>query len=183
MSNGSVLELESRRRIYAYIERQPGRYLREMQRALDMPMGALEYHLAQLEAAQLVTVLKEEKKRYFPARMDRIDKHVLAVLRQDGLRRVVVMLLSERELTHEELLQRLACPPSTLSYYMRRLCDVGMVDRQKTGRRTSYSLREPESMLRVLVRYRPTFLDRLVDNFLAGFDSVHLPRLPDGDER
>lgn len=174
MPDDSVLELETRRRIYAHIVDNPGAYLRELQRALGMPMGALEYHLLQLEKATLITVLHEENKRFFPARMDAVDKRDLSLLRQEALRRVCMLLLELGEASHKEILARTDFAPSTLSFYAAKLVDAGLVEKRKEGRESRYTLKDPARVHGLLVRYRATFLDRVLDGFLASFDAVRV---------
>lgn len=177
----SVLDLETRRHIYTHVVDNPGAYLREIQRALDMPMGALEYHLLQLEKAGLITVLHEENKRFFPSRMDAGDKHDLALLRQEALRRVCTLLLELHEASHKALLARTDFAPSTLSFYTAKLVEAGLVTKRKEGRESRYSLTDPTRVHGLLVRYRSSFLDRVLDGFLASFDAVHLAA-PEQDE-
>lgn len=182
MPDDSVLELETRRRIYAHIVDHPGGYLREIQRALDMPMGALEYHLLQLERAGLVTVLHEENKRFFPAQMDAADKRDLSLLRQDALRRLCTLLLEMDEASHKDLLARTDLAPSTLSFYAAKLIDAGILTKRREGRESRYSLRDPARVHGLLVRYRSSFLDRVLDGFLASFDAVQLGLPSEADE-
>jgi len=179
LNDDPVLDLEARRRIYAHILDQPGAYLREIQRAVDMPMGMLEYHLGRLEKAGLVTVLQEDHKRFFPEKMDARDKRYVALLRQKACRDVVVHLLTRPGASHKELRSATALLPSTLSYYLARLVDAGLASREKDGRLTRYSLVDAERAQGVLVQYRPTFLDRVLDRVLEGIDEVHGGRDPD----
>lgn len=174
MTDDSVLELGTRRRIYSRIVDHPGEYLRELQRALDMPMGALEYHLLQLERAGIVTVLHEENKRFFPAQMDAADKRDIALLRQESLRRLCVVLLEMRVASHKEILARTDLAPSTLTYYASKLVEAGLVEKQRRGRESLYALKDGGRVYGLLVRYRSSFLDRVLDGFLASFDTVRL---------
>lgn len=176
MADEAVLELETRRRIFAYVVDQPGSYLREMQRDLGMAMGALEYHLGQLEKAGLLTVLHEEHKRFFPARMDVADKRHLALLRQDVPRRIVLQLLAEPTMAHGRLRDAVGVLPSTMSYYLSKMTDAGIATRAKDGRQNLYALSDPQRAYALLVRYRPTFVDRLLDGFLESFEGVNVAR-------
>lgn len=171
-SDDSVLELPTRRRVFRQIVDHPGMYLRELQRALAMPMGALEYHLGQLEHAGLVAVVHEENKRFFPASIDASEKRALALMRQRPARRVMIQLLEQGELTRGGLLARSELPPSTLSYYLAKLVDAGLVERRPLGRENHYSLTDAQRTYRLLVRYRVTLVDRVLDGFLASFDSL-----------
>lgn len=167
-----ALELETRRRLYAHILAHPGRYLREIQRDLGMAMGSLEYHLDRLEKMALVTSLQDSNKRFFPAQMDRRDKPMLAVLRQELPRRILVTALGAEECTKSQLVHDLEVAPSTLNYHLRRLSDAGLLEASHVGREAVYRLRERDAVLRLLVAHRSSFMDRLVDHFLATADEL-----------
>lgn len=171
-----VLDLDTRRRIHARLAERPGSYLRELQRDLAMPMGMLEYHLGRLEKAGLVTVVHGDHKRFFPAEMDARDKRVLALLRQDACRRVVVHLLGHPGASHGEIHAATELLPSTLSYYLARLVDAGLATRRKEGRQTRYAVADPLRAERVLVQFRASFLDRVLDRFLESLEAVRLGR-------
>lgn len=162
------------RRIFAAIEATPGAYLRELQRDLALPMGMLEYHLARLERAGLVTVLSGENKRFFPERMDARDKRYLVLLRQDGCRRVVLRLLAAPDASQSSLQEARPYRPSTLRHYLGKLVYAGLAVRAKDGRQNTFRLVDGERAYALLVRHQPSFLDRVLDGFLEGFDVLHL---------
>jgi predicted transcriptional regulator len=168
----SALELDSRRRIFAFVVDHPGAYLREMHRALGGSMGALEYHLVQLESAGLVRVDHEENKRFFPATMDPRESRALALLRLEPARRLLVALLSREAVAHGELMERAQLRSPTVSYHAGKLIDAGLVVREKRGRESWYRLQDPSLVLRLLVQHRASFVDRLVDAFLDGFEGM-----------
>lgn len=169
-----ILDLAARRRIYAYVTSHPGAYLREIQRALDAPMGSLEYHLDQLEKAGLVAIEQDANKRFFPARTSAEDVRLLSLLRREALRRIVSILLETGTCTHKELVARTSYPPSTVTFHVAKLVEAELVDRERDGRETRLTLRDPKQIHALLVRYQPTFLDRVLDAFLQGFDAMHL---------
>ena len=135
-----------------------------------MPMGMLEYHLGRLEAAGLVSVLAGDHKRFFPTRMDAGDKRYLALLRQAGCRAVVIRLLESPGSNHGDLAAVLPYHPSTLSFYLAKLVESGLATRAAEGRLVRYSLVDGEKALALLVRHRPSFMDRALDAFLEGFE-------------
>lgn len=145
-------------------------------------MGALEYHLDQLEKAGLVSVLHEENKRFFPSQIDAVEKRGLALMRQEPLRRIAMLLLERDEATHKELVAVTRFAPSTLSFYAAKLVDAGLAERRREGRESRYRLTDPARTLALLVRYRASFLDRVLDGFLASFDSVRLRDEQAGEE-
>ena len=152
--------------------RHPGKYLRELQRELDMAMGALEYHLGNLENAGLVTVLQQEHKRFFPAEMDRRDKRILSLLRQKLPRRALLVLLEKGPTTKGRLVEAVDVAASTLNYHLAHLVDVGLVTADRDGREAVYRLNDPGAVVRLLITYRSSLLDRLVDAFLEGVDAL-----------
>ncbi|MHB8586435.1 MAG: winged helix-turn-helix transcriptional regulator [Thermoplasmatota archaeon] len=183
MEEDPLLALPTRRAIYMLLVDHPGLYLRELGRTLGMPMGSLEYHLHELVEAGLLSVVHEENKRFFPAQIPAPEKRTLALLRQEPLRRVVISLLQSPDSTHGDLLAETGYPSSTLSFYLRKLVDSGMVDRTKSGRNTRYRMHDAREAYGLLVRYRSTLLDRMLDAFLTSFDAIHLPTKPHQDRQ
>lgn len=143
-----------------------------------MPMGALEYHLDQLERAGLVSVVHAENKRFFPANVDAHDKRALALLRQESARRIVMKLMERPATTRGQLATDVELPPSTVTFYLSKLVASGLVERRSMGRENHYSLRDPSRVHALLVRYRSSFLDRVLDGFLDGFDALRMRKEP-----
>lgn len=166
------LELETRRRLYQHVVRHPGKYLRELQRDTGLAMGSLEYHLSALGGAGLVTVLQDGNKRFFPAEMDRRDKRILVLLRQALPRRVLLALLERSPRSKADLAAGLAVAASTLNYHLGHLAEAGLVGAGRDGREATYEVADEAAVLRLLVAYRESFLDRLLDNFLEGTDAL-----------
>ncbi|MBI2078337.1 MAG: hypothetical protein HYT80_08235 [Euryarchaeota archaeon] len=148
--------------------RFPGKYLRELQRDLTMAMGSLEYHLATLASAGLITVLEGPQKRFFAADIDRRLKPVLALLRQSLARRAVIRLLADGAVSKSALVGALGVPTSTLNHYLRQLQRAAVVDVEHKDREAVYRLRDPPTVEALVVAYRASFLDRVLDAFLEG---------------
>ena len=172
-----ALGLETRRRIYAHVRAHPGAYLREMQRVLAMSMGALEYHLGQLEAAGLLRVEQGENKRFYAASVPERDARVLGLLRQAIARRVMLTLLESGPASHQELMAATGLRSSTLTYHAKKLAEADLVARERSGRETLYRLLDADRVTRLLVEYRASFVDRIVDAFVESFEAFG------GDER
>ena len=160
------LELETRRAVYDCIHQFPGIHLREIQRKLDMPMGLLEYHLIYLEKNRFVGIQKEgHYKRYYPARSGVKDKVLLALLRQDIPRKILVRLLERDVACHSDILEYFHISPSTLSFHLNKLVKARVLNREKKGRIRYYSIREKEKVIETLITYRESFIDEVVDRF------------------
>jgi len=167
MERGDAIELDARRRIYEHIVANPGAHLRAVKEALDMPMGQLEYHLRFLEEQGLVGA-KEDRyyKRFFPSEMGATERRLLSGLRQEMPRRIVLLVLETPGMDHRTIQERTGLGASTLSFYMRDLIKKGLVERRHEGRRSLYKVLDVDRVVKVLITYRPSFLDRMVDRFL-----------------
>jgi predicted transcriptional regulator len=168
MADVDPLELETRRRIYQFLERYPGAHMREIGRELDIPMGTLEYHLHYLVKAEMLTTRQDPRyTRYFPSGgMSRHEKDVLAVLRQKVPRQIAAYLLMEKEATtHGALLTKFALSGSTLSFHLKKLVKANIVTMEKVGRENLYRVADPELVARVLIAHKHTFFDDVVDRF------------------
>jgi len=109
MSEG--LELESRRRIYDFLVANPGVHLRRIGHALGMSTGMLSYHLGYLERNGVLKAEEDgHRKRYFIARaFVEAQRRILAVLRQDVPRKILVELLTYEGRTFAELQASVGC--------------------------------------------------------------------------
>ncbi len=94
-----TLELESRRKIYEAVKKVPGIHFREINRRLGISLGGIEYHLRYLEQHELI-VSKQEgryKRYYVVGKLGSKDKQLLALLRQQMPRRILMHLLLQQK--------------------------------------------------------------------------------------
>lgn len=163
----NIQALETRQQIYEFIQSHPGMHFREMQRRLGIAVGTLQHHLAQLEKEKLVIGRKDgEYTRYFPVgTMTERDRFLLKFLRQAPLRRALLLLLERPSANHRQISERLRLSPATTSWYLGKLLEAGLIERKKVGREAHYSLKDAKEMARMLVAYRESFFDKLVDRF------------------
>jgi DNA-binding transcriptional ArsR family regulator len=169
-----ALAQETRRRVFAFVREHPGTHMREIQRRLAMSAGTLEYHLHVLVRGGLLTSRRQGRylRYYVTADVGRQEKDVLGLLRQEVPRRLCAHLVEKPEQSHGELLQKFTIAPSTLSFHLKKLVDGGLVEAQRVGRETRFRVKDPAVVGRVLVEYKASFLDEVVDRFAEGWLSV-----------
>jgi len=165
------LQLENRKRIYECVRGNPGLHFREIQRRISMPIGVLDYHLNYLVQKGLVTVTKQEGfSRYYPGGQIGADKmRLLSCLRQEIPRGIILYLLKNPGSTHGQLLENFVISGGTLSYHIKKLVLRGAVKLEKKGRESSLTVIDPDIVTDLLIVYRRTFLDKLVDDFVAAY--------------
>ncbi|HWG92397.1 MAG TPA: transcriptional regulator [Candidatus Thermoplasmatota archaeon] len=162
-----ALELETRQRIFQHVKKVPGAHMREIGREVGIPMGTLEYHLHYLvKAGVLVTREDGRYVRYFASdEGGRRERDVLACIRQETPRRITVHLLYHPGSTHGAILQNFQMSASTLSFHLKKLVTGTILRQEKEGRENRYWVIEPDLVARVLITYRKSFLDDVVDRF------------------
>ncbi|MEJ2241123.1 MAG: winged helix-turn-helix transcriptional regulator [Candidatus Bathyarchaeota archaeon] len=167
MFKQEILENERRGEIYDFIKKNPGLHLRELQRRLNLPLTSLEYHIDYMVRKNVL--LKESSKhysRYYVRHLDEEDKRILKSLRQKRLREIVILLLKKEKVKYSFLLESLDIPPSTLSFYLKYLTKNKIVSKNKIGYENIYSINERERVAKVLMTYKSSFIDKLVDKTL-----------------
>ena len=168
MFKEEVLENERRREIYKFIEKNPGVHLRELQRALKMPLSSLEYHLNYMVRKKVIFREKDGRyRRYYVKHLDAEDKKMLSALRQKRMREIVLIVLSNKKVKYQTLLDDLRIPPSTLSLYLKYLVDHNILTRHKIGHENIYTVQDEDRIAKVLMSYKSSFADRLVDKVLS----------------
>lgn len=162
-----LLELGNRRRIYERVREVPGIHLRALQRDLNMPLGTLEYHLYQMEKESLLAVRDDGRfKSFFTQEtLDRRDRDVLYYLRQEMPRRIALEIADAPGISFKELTARMPISASTLSFHLKKLVGAGVVQEQPVGREKTYFCPDSDRIKRLVVRYRASFVDEMVDRF------------------
>jgi len=163
-----IQALEVRQQLFEFIEKFPGLHFRELQRRLEMPVGSLQYHLGQLEKEKLVIVKKDgEYSRYYPVGLiSERERFLLKHLRHKQMRRVCLLLLQKKKASHKQIAEYIGLSPATTSWYLSKMLESGLVTKNKRGRQSYYSLKNPKEILKIIVAYKQSFLDKVVDRFI-----------------
>ncbi|UCD96413.1 MAG: hypothetical protein JSV35_07995 [Candidatus Bathyarchaeota archaeon] len=168
MFKEEILENSKRREIFTYIEKNPGVHLRALQRALGLPLGSAEYHVDYMvKRGVLIRERKGRYTRFYARELEPADKGVLSTLRQRKLREILLFALPRKKVKYKTLLNAMKVPPSTLSLYLKKLVDQNILRRHKVGYETIYTVLDEDRVARLLVSYKSSFIDRLVDRTLS----------------
>jgi predicted transcriptional regulator len=163
-----ALELESRRELFALVSENPGIHFRDIQRRKSMATGKITYNLEQLVKVGLLTAVRDgEFLRYYAAMsIDPAERVVLEYTRRKSVRHILLCLAHNEVCNNEELSLNLNLSPSTVSWHVKRLVDANIVNANPVGRKVFYSAKDVELVKRVLIRYRESFMDKIVDRFV-----------------
>jgi DNA-binding transcriptional ArsR family regulator len=161
-----LFAVENRRRVFELVRQTPGLHLRGLQRAMGLPLGTVEYHLRQLMKHRFVVTRQYRIKGYFPVEgMARQDRDVMLFLRQEMTRRIALFVVDRPNIAFHELCELMPVTSSTVSFHVRKLVDSGVLTETRCGREKRFEAKEPQRIRGLIVRYRTSFVDRLVDRF------------------
>ncbi len=175
------MTLQTRRRLYEIILNNPGLHFREIVRLSGLSAGNVDYHLHYMERKEIIVAVQDGKfKRYYVrGRVDWRDKRIIALLRHENLRGIVLYLILNPGATISDLERDFDFSHTTLLKHVKKLQESGLVtgvtetpptDQKQSGHEeTRYYVTNAEHVADLLVSYRPTFRDALVDSFVEAW--------------
>ncbi len=165
------IELETRREIFDLITDFPGLHFREILRRLDISSGSLNYQLNYLVKHDILVSIKDGnlKRYYIVGKIKGREKRILGCLRNETARGLVLYLMLNPYSQFNEIAIKFDLAPSKLAYHLNKLVEKDIIEKQKKGRTTIYRVVDEEVIVKVLVTYKPSFLDNIVDSFIEAW--------------
>ena len=169
-----ILELETRRKIYDVIKKNPGVNLSTIADRLQISSQLIDYHLHYLEQHELITITKEAgyKRCYIKGDIGAHDKQILSLLRQEIPLKIILYLLRYPHSRHRDILQSLGISSPHFSYHLRKLLKHGIIEHSLDKEKQGYIVRNKQNIIALLIRYKPTtLLENIEDtwkDFLPG---------------
>lgn len=165
MFKDEILENDRRHKVYSIISDNPGIHQRELQRKTKMPLTSLEYHLQYMKRHN---VIFEEKNgnysNYYCRPFTSEDKKILLALRHKRPREIVLIILVNKKTKHRFLVDYLKLPRSTVYLYLKYLVDNQIIECTRVGYENLYTIRDEDKVAKILIAYKSSFLDKLVDS-------------------
>ncbi|MEA3558082.1 MAG: transcriptional regulator [Candidatus Thermoplasmatota archaeon] len=161
------LKLDTRKNIFDLIQSSPGVHFREISRRLEIPMGVVEYHINFMLKREMIVARREGRyKRYYvEGKVGSRDKRVLAFLRKDVPRSILMYLMLNPGSRHKELKSELGIGGSTLSFHLKKMIKKEVIREDGSGGPKRFYVMDTESVSRSLILYKKSFMDDLVDSF------------------
>ncbi|PSQ15879.1 MarR family transcriptional regulator [Halobacteriales archaeon QS_8_69_26] len=145
---------EARGAIAGYLAATPGAHFSKVRDDLQLGTGETQYHLRKLDEEGAVESRKDgDYKRFYPAgEFSEFDQVALGYLRRETPRGMLVGLLRDPDVTAGDLADRLGVSRPTVSSYAGELEAAGLLSRED-----GYAVRNPETVLTLVVRYADSF--------------------------
>ncbi|MFB6119837.1 MAG: winged helix-turn-helix transcriptional regulator [Halobacteriaceae archaeon] len=150
---------EARGAIIGYLAATPGAHFSKLRDDLKLGTGEAQHHLRRLADDGTITSRRDgDYRRFFPAgRFSAFEQRALGYLRKETPRGMLVELLRDPDATGQDIAAALDVSTATISSHAADLADAGLLSREG-----GYTVRRPETVLTLLVRYADSFGPRAV---------------------
>lgn len=154
------------------INENPGIRYRELLRSTYLSNGVLTYHLKILEEMRRISTLRQKKAtRYYSIAIPIEELRIIAHLRIRIERAIIIFILEHDLCTFDEIVEYSKKAPSTISWYLRRLCEDRVISIHY-GEYQLYTIVDRKLVNQILYKYNETFTDKLVNNFIDMADNL-----------
>jgi len=145
-----ALKLDSRRKIYSFISKNPGLHLREISRRTNIPKSTINYHINYLEKLGLITEKIEGEFKYIYAskKIGSKDKEILGLLRKEIPCKIFLYLIFSLACSQSDLCKELELSPSTISYHIKKMIDMEIIEEARVKDGKIYPYNDNREMLR-----------------------------------
>jgi predicted transcriptional regulator len=159
--------VSARDNILAIIERSPGIHFRGILQLTGLAIGQVQHHLYSLiKAGDIVSFKLFRHTRYCTPFVLPEDRAILGVLQLPVCKCIILHMLEHAGEHCSALNRHVKVSPSTLSWYVSRLEQAGVLAKQRHGRRQCLHLRDPVRVRGLLEQYSETFFYRSVRGFM-----------------
>ena len=110
--------------------------------------------------------------RYFVANISKQDSNIIGCIRSRVTRNIIIFILQNEYCTFNEIVEHVEKAPSTISWHIKRLKDVGILRVVYGNDHLLYSLTDKVKVDKVLLKYKETFTDRIIDDYAEMIDKL-----------
>ena len=164
--NDDLPELETRRKIYNLIVKNPGLHALRIAELLNISSQLADYHLLYLERNDIVQAVKEAgyRRYYLKGVIGSENRRTLSLLRQEVPLRIILYLLKNKTGQHKEINKEIDIAASTLSYHLKKLVKYNVLDFSYTGDEKLYFIKNRKEIIQLILEYKPhTLIEKFRD--------------------
>jgi predicted transcriptional regulator len=167
-----ILELGTRKKIYNVVKEHAGCHFRDLERKSNLPASSIKYHLNYLAKYGLIQEKKDGNNiRYFPKEFNPENKMLLGLLRQKSPRKILLFILANKKCSHNDIVKFTNLSPPTVTWHLKKLENKGIISSNINGRNKTYKIIANENeIMDLLITYKESFFDLLVDNIVETWD-------------
>ena len=145
----SPLNQSTRLEVYNFVKANPGVHFRGICSGLGISIGVAQYHLGILTKTGLISFFQDGRyKRYFRSKSFGIRQiQVISLLRHKTAGKILRMLSENQSLAHHDLASKLEISSQALSWQMKGLREINLVDSVTESMEVNYSINEENVMM------------------------------------
>jgi len=195
MKNKKILQLETRRKIFNFIQHNPGLHFSELHRKIRIPKTTLLYHLNYLKKTELIIEdNKENYSRFYIAKkISSKEKKFLSYMRKNPSFLIILLFFFKVCVTCSEISRELDMHPHTVDYHLKKLIKLDViepVDRDEEGNiifryekvrvmkrkqvtnEAIYNLKSALWTYKTLIKFKKSLLDNNFVGPIEGFNNL-----------
>ncbi|WP_323674226.1 winged helix-turn-helix transcriptional regulator [Halorubellus sp. PRR65] len=165
---------DTRTSIERTVAATPGVHFNELVRDTAYAPGQVQYHVRDLVDAGVLA--REElfgRTHYYPPEYDAFQRRVLALVRRETTRDVLLACLDDASNRPADVADRVGIARSTLEHHVANLEDAGVLEKHRDRRgRVTLALARPQRTADLLETVEPSVSDKLVDRFARLVDDL-----------
>jgi len=133
-------------------------------------MGTIQYYLNILEKEGKIKSIKTKFYRNYYY-INETDEEMLSVFNLDSPRSIIMYLIQHEPATHKDIAKGIGLSSSTVSWHMKRLIKLQVVQTEFSGKYTIYCLRDRNNVLINLGKCKSTTWNSMVNNMVDAFSA------------
>jgi len=151
--------------IISEIKKNPGIRFREVMEKINLSNGVLSYYVRKLETnGQIKSQRTTRVSRFFINDMTEEEAKIVSRLRQTTPKDILITLLENDRLTFQEIVSNVKKASATVSFYLSKLVNDGIVDYKKIELKKSYYIVEKQRIANLITEYHPDVIENASDN-------------------
>jgi predicted transcriptional regulator len=165
---------DTRTSIERAVAATPGVHFNELVRDTPYAPGQVQYHVRDLvDAGALAREELFGRTHYYPPEYDAFQRRVLALVRRETTRDVLLAALDDASNRPGDVADRVGIARSTLEHHVTNLEAAGVLEKERDSRgRVTLALARPQRTADLLETVEPSVSDRLVDRFTRLVDDL-----------
>jgi len=159
LEKNDSLNNTTRNDIYNLILNNPGLHLNQITKKMKISKSTINYHINYLKKQGFILFENDGKylRYYVPKKVNKFEKKVLKLLRQQIPFQIVIYLIQNSNISQIEISKYLEKHPTTISYHLKKLKGLDIIERIPNGKKTNYKLKNPQYIYDIIHKYAESF--------------------------
>jgi len=171
-------------RILEYIQKNPGCYLRQIKRKLDLSMGVTQYHLNLLEKmGKIMSERHTLHRSYYPIGIfEKDEKQILKILNQETRRNILLFIIERKNPTQTDIIERIKISAASVNWHIHELIKFNIINETRDGKYKRYELvGSSDYIVKLIKKYHPRIWQRWSDTLVEIFLTMGVAEKNDSD--